>query len=144
MSTTTDALGSAVDAENAAIFAYGIAAAYAASTRQETVAEYTADHRARRAELTRLMTTAGATAPEAAVGYVLPVAVTDPATAVRAMLVAEEDCTRAYRVLLEKADGESVRRVGVDALSDAAVRAARWRLVLQVSPSTVALPGVTT
>jgi rubrerythrin len=141
MSATTDALGTAVDTENAAIFAYGIAVAYAATTRRDTVDEYTADHRARRDELARLMTAAGATPPEAAVGYVLPVAVSDPVSAVRAMLAAEEDCTRAYRVLLEKADTDAVRRVGVDALSAAAVRAARWRLVLQVSPSTVALPG---
>ncbi|WP_299574221.1 ferritin-like domain-containing protein [uncultured Williamsia sp.] len=144
MSATTDALGTAVDTENAAIFAYGIAVAYAASTRRDTVAEYTADHRARRDELASLITGAGGTAPEAAVGYVLPVAVTDPVSAVRAMLAAEEDCTRAYRVLLEKADADAVRRVGVDALSAAALRAARWRLVLQVSPSTVALPGAAT
>jgi len=141
MSATTDALGTAVDTENAAVFAYGIAVAYAAATRRDTVAEYTADHRARRDELARLMSAAGATPPESAVGYVLPVAVTDPVSAVRAMLTAEEDCTRAYRVLLEKADTDAVRRVGIDALSDAALRAARWRLVLQVSPSTVALPG---
>jgi rubrerythrin len=141
MSATTDALGAAVDAENAAIFAYGVAVAYAAATRRDTVEEYSAAHRARRDEIARLMTAAGATPPEAAVGYVLPIAVTDPVSAVRAMLTAEEDCTRAYRVLLEKADTDAVRRVGVDALSDAALRAARWRLVLAVSPSTVALPG---
>lgn len=141
MSAATDALATAVDAENAAIFAYGVAVAYAANTRRGVVEEYTAAHRARRDEFARLITAAGATAPVAAVGYVLPVAVTDPVTAVRAMLTAEEDCARAHRVLLEKADTEAVRRAGVDALSEAAVRAARWRLVLQVSPSTVALPG---
>ncbi|GAA2067968.1 ferritin-like domain-containing protein [Williamsia deligens] len=141
MSATTDALAGTVRAEDAAVFVYGIAAAYAAIPRRDTVAEYTADHRSRRDEWARLLTAAGATPPEAAVGYVIPVPVTDPTSAIRAVLTAEEDCTRAYRVLLEKADSEAVRRAGVDALSGAAVRAARWRLVLQISPSTTALPG---
>ena len=50
MTRTTDALNVALTAENAAIFAYGVVTAYAASSRSQTIAEYTAEHRSRRDE----------------------------------------------------------------------------------------------
>ena len=66
---------------------------------------------------------------------------TGPESAARAALVAEEDCATAYRALLEQADDETGRRIGVDGLSESALRAARWRVVLQESPVTLAFPG---
>ncbi|KQR98823.1 hypothetical protein ASG12_10710 [Williamsia sp. Leaf354] len=141
MSEATDALAAAVEAENAAVFVYGVAVAYAAASRRDTIADFTAEHRSRRDELERLMLAAKVTAPLPAAGYVPPVSITDPVTAIQAVLAAEQDCARAYRALLERADDRSQRQAGVDALSDSARRAANWRLVLRISPATVASPG---
>ncbi|ATD70626.1 ferritin-like domain-containing protein [Gordonia amicalis] len=136
-----DPLAVAADAENAAIFAYGVITAYVAAARRRMVGDYAAEHRARRDEIERTISAAGGTPPLAAAGYTLPVQVTDPESAAQAALAAEVDCTTAYRALLEQADDESGRRIGVDGLSDCAVRAATWRALLQETPVTVAFPG---
>ncbi len=141
MSTATDGLSTAIDSENAAVFVYGVAVAYAAATRRTSIDDFTAEHRSRRDELEGLIVAAKGTAPAPAPGYVIPVAVTDAVTAVRAVLAAEQDCARAYRSLLERADSQAQRRSALGGLTDSARRAAAWRLVLRITPSTVALPG---
>ncbi|MFT4044567.1 MAG: ferritin-like domain-containing protein [Gordonia sp. (in: high G+C Gram-positive bacteria)] len=141
MSATTDALSAAVDAENAAVFTYGVMTAFVSAARRTTVAEYIAAHRTARDVVSAALTATGATAPVAAAGYTLPVAVTGSVSAVRAGIAAEDDCARAYRVVLEQADTQSARRIAVDGLTACAERAARWRAVLRQSPITVAFPG---
>lgn len=141
MTETTDALAVAVNAENAAIFTYGVVAAYAAPSRAQTIAEYTAEHRSRRDESATALAAAKVDVPAAAPGYNLSAPVTDPVSALRAALIAEEDCAVAYRALMEQADDVPVRRLGLDGLTESATRAANWRLVLRISPATVALPG---
>ncbi|WP_168698601.1 ferritin-like domain-containing protein [Gordonia paraffinivorans] len=136
-----DPLVAAAEAENAAVFTYGVITAFVAAARRRLVADFEAEHRARRDEIDRAITAAGGTPPVAAAGYTLPIDVTGPESAARAALVAEEDCATAYRALLEQADDETRRRIGVDGLSESALRAARWRVVLQESPVTVAFPG---
>lgn len=141
MTTTTDALTVALAAENAAIFTYGVVAAYAAPSREQAISEYTAQHRALRTELEAALTAAKAPVPPAAAGYNLPIAVTDPVSALTVALAAEEDCAVAYRGLLERADTVDIRGLGLRGLTDSALRAANWRVVLRISPATVALPG---
>lgn len=141
MTATTDALTVAVNAENAAIFTYGVVAAYAATSRAQIIAEYTAEHRSRRDELAAALTAAKVDVPAAAPGYNLAAPVDDPVSALTAALTAEEDCAVAYRALIEQADDVPARRLGLDGLTDTATRAANWRLVLRISPATVALPG---
>ena len=48
MTAPTDALAAAVDAEDAAIFTYGVSTAYVSTARRSMVAEYVAAHRVRR------------------------------------------------------------------------------------------------
>lgn len=143
MTVTTDALAATLDAENATIFTYGVVAAYAAAARAQTIAEFTAEHRSRREELTAALSTAAAEVPEAAPGYDLPQPITDPVSALTVALSTEEDCTIAYRALLERAEDAAVRGLALGGLTDSARRAATWRLALRISPSTVALPGST-
>jgi hypothetical protein len=143
VTATTDALVVALDAENAAIFTYGVVAAYAAPSRTQNIAEFTAEHRSRREELTAALTAAQAEVPDAAPGYNLPQPVTDPVSALTVALSTEEDCAIAYRALMERADDVSARRLALSGLTDSARRAATWRLALRISPSTVALPGST-
>lgn len=141
MSATTDVLGTAVDAENAAIFTYGVLTAFVSPARRQTVAEDIAAHRSRRDALVDAIRTAGANPPEPATGYTLPVRVTDGVTAARAALAAEIDCAEADREILERAETADARRLGVDGLTESALRASRWRAALQERPATVAFPG---
>ncbi|MGC4963846.1 ferritin-like domain-containing protein [Gordonia sp. DT101] len=141
MTATTDALAAAVDAENAAIFTYGVSTAFVSAARRDTVAEYAAAHRARRDELVAALNAAKATVPESAAGYTLPLTVDDSVSAVKALLAAEVDCTIAYRALLERAENSAVRRLGLDGLTDSSVRAGTWRVAVRISPATVAFPG---
>jgi rubrerythrin len=143
VTVTTDALAATLDAENATIFTYGVVAAYAAAARAQTIAEFTAEHRSRREELTAALATAAAEVPEAAPGYDLPQPITDPVSALTVALSTEEDCTIAYRALLERAEDAAARSLALGGLTDSARRAATWRLALRISPSTVALPGST-
>ncbi|GAC49872.1 ferritin-like domain-containing protein [Gordonia aichiensis] len=141
MSATTEALSAATDAENAAIFTYGVTTAFVSASRRGTVADYVAAHRAARDAVNTAVTAAGGTPPDLAAGYTLPVQVTDPTSAVRAALAAENDCATAYRSALERVDSESARRLAVEQLTECALRAATWRAALRESPVTVAFPG---
>ncbi|MFW0790292.1 ferritin-like domain-containing protein [Gordonia sp. CPCC 205333] len=142
MSDTTDALGAAVDAEHAAVYTYGVLTAFTTGDRRTAVATYIAEHRARRDELNEALVAAGGQARSTAPGYVLPVQVTNSATAARAALDAEQDTAQAYRSLAERADTAPVRRLAVDGLTECALRGAFWRQASGVRPATVALPGI--
>ncbi|WP_026917691.1 ferritin-like domain-containing protein [Gordonia shandongensis] len=135
------ALATAADAENTAIFAYGVATAFTTADDRSAVAEYIAAHRVRRDELNARLLTAGESERTPAAGYTLPVDVTDDASAATALLAAETECATAYRALLEQADEQAVRRTAVDALTECALRATRWRSVSRTSPLTVPFPG---
>ena len=141
MSTTTDALSVAAEAENAAVFTYGVITAFVSSARRAMLEDFIAEHRVARDALNTAISTAGATAPEPDPGYTLPIKVADPVSAAKVVLAAEVDCTTAYRALLEKADSTSARTLGADGLTASASRAAQWRVVLGQRPVTVALPG---
>lgn len=141
MSQTTDALDDAIDAENAAIFTYGVTTAFIGSAERTTVGRYVAAHRVRRDELNSDLTALGGQPPAAAAGYTLPVEVTDTTSAATVLLDAETECARAYRALLERVDRDELRRRGVDGLTASARNASHWRAVLGESPVTVSFPG---
>ncbi|GAC58674.1 hypothetical protein GOHSU_45_00400 [Gordonia hirsuta DSM 44140 = NBRC 16056] len=141
MSDTVAALTEAIDAENAAIFTYGVTTAFAGTGQRRTVGEYVAAHRIERDQLGVDLTAAGGTLPQAAAGYTLPVEVTDPESAATVLLAAEQECARAYRAMAERVDTAALRRRAVDGLTGCAVRASHWRAALGQSPVTVAFPG---
>lgn len=141
MTTTTEALTTTLNAEHAAIFAYGVVAAYAAPNRAGAIHDAVVEHRANRQALTDAFNGTGVAAPLAAIGYTLPQKVTDPTSALQVALAVENECATAYRALLEITDRMSDRQLSVPALIGCATRAANWRLALKISPATVALPG---
>ena len=47
----------------------------------------------------------------------------------------------AWRAVIEQADDQTVRAFGVNALTECAVTAARWRRLMGETPVTVAFPG---
>lgn len=135
------ALVDALRAEHAAVYAYGIVAAYSNPTRAGRVAADTAAHRATRDATIDALSAASVAAPGTELGYTLPFPVTDPTTAIRLAATIEADTAVAWRSVIERAQSEPTRASAVDALTESALRAAHWRAVLGVAPPTVAFPG---
>ncbi|MEV0946316.1 ferritin-like domain-containing protein [Rhodococcus sp. NPDC049939] len=134
-------LADALTAEHAAVFAYGVVAAFSNPTRDAQVAADAAAHRACRDSLTDMLTAAGMPAPAAAAGYTLPFPVVDPVTAAQLAAQAEVDTAVAWRAVVEHGDTAEIRALGVTALTDAAIREANWRLALGTDPVTKPFPG---
>jgi hypothetical protein len=133
-------LAAAMAAEEAAIYAYGILGVHlvAAAQVNEARAAETA-HRNRRDYLLGQMDQ-----PEAApAGYDLPFPVADPASAIRLAVHVEDGVAQAWRPVLGAGQGVG-REAALSALTDAAVRATRWRRIAALSPVTIAYPGKAT
>lgn len=135
------ALNSAVDAENTAVFTYGVLTAFTTGDVRRTVAQDIVDHRVRRDELNEILQADGQPERTPAPGYKLPDEVTDQSSAARTAMAAEVDCEKAYRALLEQATDGAVRRSAVDGLAACALRSSYWRGIAGISPRTVAFPG---
>jgi len=133
-------LGTALVAEHAAIFGYGVAGAQLTGAPQDAARAAEAAHRARRDALLVLLAAASSSAPPAAPAYALPFPVTDPAAALRLAVHLEERTATVWQRALGTTTGEQ-RKLALDALTDCAVRAARWRRTAGVNPATVPLPG---
>ncbi len=139
------ALFDAVAAEHAAIYGYGLVSAHIMPDDNALVSEALAEHRERREAATTLLAERSVKAPLPAVGYQVPMLVDSPADAARLAIRMERDCAVAWRAVLEQASGDDTaeqdRRFGGTALTQCAVMAARWRVVLGAWPVTEAFPG---
>ncbi|MGH3936067.1 MAG: ferritin-like domain-containing protein [Pseudonocardiaceae bacterium] len=137
-----DALQGALAAEHAAVWVYGLAGAFVPDELAGQLGEATVEHRARRDATERMLIDAGAQPVPAEPGYLTPEPVTDAASALRLAITAETDAAAAWRSVIERGPGEpDLRSAAVDALSRAAVRAARWRATAGITPLTVPFPG---
>jgi hypothetical protein len=134
------ALASALAGEHAAIYGYGVLGAHLTGGPLVAARQAEAAHRSRRDALLDLIWPAGADPPVAEPAYALPFPVVDPASAMRLALQIEERTAAIWRAVLPQTTGDQ-RRTGLDALTDAALRAARWRRATGNRPGTVALPG---
>jgi hypothetical protein len=132
-------LADALAAEHAAIFAYGVIGAHLEDHRS-TAREAEQAHRTRRDELVLLL---GDLAPAAEPSYQLPFPVENPDDAGRLAIVVEERVAATWRALLAES-GAGDRERALDALTDAAVRATRWRVVARLEPAAIPFPGVQT
>ncbi|MFD9335700.1 ferritin-like domain-containing protein [Streptomyces sp. NPDC060028] len=131
-----EAAQSALAAEHAAAYGYGVIGARAAAARQGEAREAYGEHLARRDALARTVREMGGSPRPAEAAYTLPFAVRAPGDAERLAAEIEDRVAGAYSDLVRAAEGP-LRREAADALSAAAVRAARWRGV------GVAFPGLT-
>ncbi|MFF0607053.1 ferritin-like domain-containing protein [Nocardia tengchongensis] len=141
--TTADqqALIDALSAEYSAVYAYGVIAAYANHDRDKVVAEFTAAHRARRDATIDALKASGATVPEPAAAYTAPFPVNDPIPAAKLAVTVESDTAACWRAVVERAGDPGLRRTGIDALTECAVRLATWQSILGATPVTTAFPG---
>ncbi|MGH3991021.1 MAG: ferritin-like domain-containing protein [Pseudonocardiaceae bacterium] len=137
-----DALQSALAAEHAAVWAYGLVGAFLADPLAEQLAETAAAHRARRDATERMLLDAGTQPVPAEPGYLIPRPVTDAASALRLAITVETDAAAGWRSVIERSPAEpGLRRAALDALTGAAVQAARWRAAAHSEPLTVPFPG---
>jgi ferritin-like protein len=134
-------LAGALAAEEAAIYAYGlIGVNFAGRADRDEARSAEAAHRARRDVLvSRLDQLKARTAPAPA-GYELPFEVTDRASALKLAIHVEDGVAQAWRATLPTTAGAD-RPTSLNALTDAAVRATRWRRLADVTPLTLPFPG---
>lgn len=135
------ALAAALAAEHAAVYGYGLVAAFALDERAGVVAEAADVHRTRRNAVTDRLAAAGAPAPPSEAGYTVPLAVSDAVSAAQLAELVEAGCARAWRSVLERSEPGELRGTAVAALTDTAVRATGWRVALGATPATTAFPG---
>lgn len=141
MTDQRQALQAALDSEHAAVYSYGVIAAYANNDRARLVAEFSAAHRARRDATIELLEADG-TAPEAPdAAYHPPFPVDNPIPAAHLAVAVESDCAAAWLAAVEQATDPAVRMTATEALTEAAVRRARWQAILGTDPVTVSFPG---
>ncbi len=136
--TAPGRLSDALVGEHAAIYGSGVIGAHLAGPALDLARQAEAAHRTRRDALL-VQLSANATPPAAAPDYALPFPVTDAASAIRLAIQIEERTGVLWRVAIPDTTHDQ-RKYCLDALTDCALRAARWRRASGVVPGTVPLP----
>lgn len=139
---TVASLREALDAEHAAIWAYGLVSAFLPGEYDVALADGGEEHRERRDALRLVITEAGATPNPAEPAYVPAGPVSDAAQAQALLITAESDGMASWRGVVQRTDDARLRQFGLDALVGAAVRGTRWRAEAGITPSAFALPGL--
>ena len=134
---TVRALQTALTAEHAAVYGYGVAGAYLTGSTQAAAAmnDWVA-HQVARDHLEAVLRSLGAQPAAAAVAYQLPAPVRNVSEAVALAVVLEERIATAYLGLVALSN-DSIRDYGARQVQASALRAAAWR------GGTVAFPGMT-
>lgn len=140
MTTAEEALASALAAEHAAIFGYGLVGARLDNNTLALATQAELAHRARRDTLVSGLTERGAKAPPAEPSYSLPEPVTDQPGALKLAIGIEERTAAVWRAALLSVEAAD-RRLAAEALTDCAIRATRLRKAANITPTTVPFPG---
>lgn len=127
-------LNTALAAEHAAVYAYGIAGARLTGAQRATATEAFNAHRARRDRLRALVLRYGGVPAEPEPAYTTPFPVVSGADCVRLAALVEERVAGAYLELAAVPD-PGLRRMAAQAIQECAVRGYGWR------PSPSAFPG---
>ncbi|HET9256938.1 MAG TPA: ferritin-like domain-containing protein [Pseudonocardiaceae bacterium] len=136
------ALQNALAAEHAALWVYGVAGAFVSASLSGRLEEGATAHQARRNATERMLIDAGAPPVPPEPGYLTPHPVTDAPSAIQLVIAAENDAAAAWRSVVERSQADpDLRGAALEALTAAAVRAARWRASTGIAPLTVPFPG---
>ncbi|WP_051217773.1 ferritin-like domain-containing protein [Nocardioides insulae] len=121
----TDALQTALAAEHAAVYVYGVLGGQTSASRQPTLMRLVIDafstHQLRRDHLTALLAAAGETPVGTEPGYRVPPRLGTAAAVERTARGVEAACATAYAALVAATSAE-VRSWSITALTDTAVR----------------------
>lgn len=135
------ALRSALSAEHAAVWVYGLASAYGSEKRvNSAVSDALQEHADQRGRAERALRDAGEVPPAAQPAYSVPQPVTDQMSAIRAALTAEDDCQVGWRSVLENTDDRQLREIALQGLTTSTTRAARWNITID-QPAAQPFPG---
>lgn len=134
------ALQTALAAEHAALWAYGLVAAYDTEVAT-TVATMITSHQSTRDTAANLIVQAGATPVGPQPAYTSPEPVADAASALALALTIESDCATAWRAVIGSTDDSTLRGTALSALTDAAMRMVSWRTAAGDATVTVPFPG---
>jgi Domain of unknown function (DUF4439) len=133
--TALQALQTALAAEHAAVYGYGVAGAMLTGGDQAAALADWRAHQEARDTLEAMIVKLGATPVAASAAYQLPFAVQDASSARRLAATLEDGVTQAYLGIVAVTD-KTLRTFGALAMLPPANRAAAWR------GSTVAFPGM--
>jgi hypothetical protein len=138
-----EALQAALAAEHAVVWGYGVVGSRADAALLPAVRAADSAHRGRRDATAALVRGLGAEPVTTEPSYALPFPVTTRGSALRLAVHLEDGDAAAWRYAVASTDDRAVRRTALTALTDAAVRATRWRLLLPAGAAgaTVPFPG---
>ncbi|MEV0702339.1 ferritin-like domain-containing protein [Saccharopolyspora sp. NPDC050389] len=139
-----NALRSALSAEHAAVWVYGLASAFVSEPRvRSAIGDAMEQHRRLRDTAERVIREAQQTPPAAQPAYDIGEPVGDQKAAIGLLVKAESDCEIGWRSVLENTSAEeaALRGTALDGLTTAAVRATRWRLTIGTQPAAKPFPG---
>lgn len=141
---SADAVQKALGAEHAAVWIYGLVSAFLLAAFNTALSEGATAHRARRDATERSLAAANVTPQPAEAAYVPPQPVTDQASSLAVLALAESDAAAAWHSVLENTDDPDLRKTALEVLTSSAVRATRWRKAAGAAPATTPLPGMPT
>lgn len=133
-----EALQTALAAEHAAVYGYGVLGARLRGTHQQTAMATWDAHRAQRDKLIAILS---GRPVAAATGYRLPVKVTSARSAAQLAAALEDGLVPAY-VGLAGASSPGLRAFAANAAQKAQARSARWRLSAGLPAPPAAFPGL--
>lgn len=137
---TLQALQAVMAAEHAALWAYGLVAAYDPAV-QGTVTTMVTSHQGVRDTAANLIVQGGATPVGPAPAYTTPVTLTNAKSALQLALVIETDCSQAWYGVVGATDDSTLRGTALSALTDCAMRMVTWRQTADDTVVTVPFPG---
>jgi hypothetical protein len=135
------ALQTALAAEHAVIWGYAVVGAHLDPALRDTAWAADAAHRDRRDATAMLVRHYGGDPVPTSPSYELPFRVADPRAALRLAVHLEEGAAAAWRYVVGVTDERPLRRTATAALTEAAVRATRWRRMVTPRSPTVPFPG---
>ncbi len=136
------ALRTALAAEHAAVWGYGVVGAALDASAQALAAASETAHRDVRDRVIGLLAERDADPVDAAGGYDLPFPVLSGTDAAALAVVLEDGVAAAWVRVLDQAAERSTRELAVEVLCAAEIRAVSWRGAAGQTPVTSALPGL--
>ncbi|TDE39481.1 DUF4439 domain-containing protein [Actinomadura sp. 6K520] len=137
----TEAVRTALGAEHAAVYGYGVLGAHLRGSLRTTAKTVWNDHRARRDTLVSILSVEPGEAVAGAAAYRLPVKVTSARSAARLAAALEDDLVPAY-VALAGASSPDLRAYAADGARRARARSAAWRTKAGIPARADAFPGL--
>jgi hypothetical protein len=135
----TRLLAGLLEAEHAVLYGYGVLGARLDDATRPAAQTAASAHRGWRDRLAGLLRESEVEPPPPQAAY--EVSVSGSADALALAVRLETGLGVLFRDLVGATDDPRLRRLSVDGLTETAVRAASWRLLLGERPPTVAFPG---